>query len=156
MTSPALDSAAVWMASRSRREQAMLAFLGGLLVIAIVWLGILRPLLDARATAIGRIAAYEQVMVDVRTAGGLVSAPTAALSGPLQTAIPTHAATFGITPTVSGDDASAEVGVTGARYDAVIPWLASLEASGATLSSVNIRRGTSEGVVDVTLRVLQP
>ncbi|WP_426051807.1 type II secretion system protein GspM [Brevundimonas sp. SL161] len=155
MRSPALDNAAAWMASRSRREQAMIAFLGGLIVIAIVWLAILRPLLDARATAIGRIAAYEQVMVDVRTAGGIV-APTASLSGPLQTAIPTQAATFGIVPTITGDDSSAEVSVTGARYDAVIPWLATLEASGATLSSVNIRRGVSEGVVDVTLRVLQP
>ena len=156
MRSPALDNAVVWMAGRSRREQVMIAFLGGLVLIAVVWLLLLRPLLDARATAIGRIAAYEQVMVDVRTSGGAVAAPTTALSGPLQTAIPTHAATFGLTPTVTGDDASAEVGVTGARYDAVIPWLASLEASGATLSSVNIRRGGSEGVVDVSLRVLQP
>ena len=155
MKSLALDSAAAWMASRSRREQAMIAFLGGLIVIAIVWLAILRPLFDARATAVGRIAAYEQVMVDVRSSGG-VAAPTASLSGPLQTAIPTQAATFGIVPTVTGDDGSAEVRVTGARYDAVIPWLAALEASGATLSSVNIRRGASEGVVDVTLRVLQP
>ncbi len=155
MKSPALDSAAAWMASRSRREQAMIAFLGGLIVIAVVWLAILRPLLDARATAVGRIAAYEQVMVDVRSSGGVV-APTVSLSGPLQTAIPTHAATFGIVPTVTGDDGSAEVSVTGARYDAVIPWLAALEASGATLSSVTIRRGASEGVVDVTLRVLQP
>jgi general secretion pathway protein M len=155
MKSPALDSAAAWMASRSRREQAMIAFLGGLIVIAVVWLAILRPLLDARATAVGRIAAYEQVMVDVRSSGGVV-APTVSLSGPLQTAIPTHAATFGIVPTVTGDDGSAEVSLTGARYDAVIPWLAALEASGATLSSVTIRRGASEGLVDVTLRVLQP
>lgn len=155
MNSPALDNAAAWLASRSRREQALIAFLGGVLVIAIVWLAILRPLFEARATAVGRIAAYEQVMVDVRTAGGVV-APTTSLSGPLPTAIPVQAATFGIVPTVTGDESSAEVSVTGARYDAVIPWLAALEASGATLSSVNIRRGASEGVVDVTLRVLQP
>lgn len=155
MRSPALDNAAAWMASRSRREQAMIAFLGGLIVIAVVWLALLRPLLGARATAIGHIAAYEQVMVDVRTAGGVVG-PTASLSGPLQESIPVQAATFGIVPTITGDDGSADVSVTGARYDAVIPWLAALEASGATLSSVNIRRGASEGVVDVTLRVLQP
>ena len=154
MRPPALDNAAAWMTSRSRREQAMIAFLGGLIVIAIVWLVLLRPLLDARATAIGRIAAFEQVMVDVRTAGGMVGR-TASLSGPLQAAIPVQAATFGIVPTLTGDDSSAEVSVTGARYDAVIPWLAALEASGATLSSVNIRRGASEGVVDVTLRVTQ-
>ena len=154
MRSPALDSAAAWMASRSRREQALIAFLGGLMLIAAVWLAILRPLLDARATAVSRIAAYEQVMVDVRTSGGVI-APSAGLSGPLQTAIPLQAATFGIDPTITGDDSSAEISVTGARYDAVIPWLAALEASGATLSSVTIRRGASEGVVDVSLRVSQ-
>ncbi|WP_298160965.1 type II secretion system protein GspM [Brevundimonas sp.] len=156
MRSPALDSAAAWMAARSRREQVMIAFLGGLIVIAVVWLAILRPLLDARTTAIGRIAAYEQVLVDVRTAGGAVTTSTPALSGPLPEAIPVQAATFGIVPTVTGDASSAEVSVTGARYDAVIPWLAALEASGATLSSVTIRRAASEGVVDVTLRVIQP
>lgn len=156
MRSPALDSAAAWMAGRSRREQVMIAFLGGLVLIAVVWLAIVRPLLDARQTAVGRIAAYEQVMVDVRAAGGAVATSTSSLSGPLQAAIPTHAAAFGIIPTVTGDDTSADVAVTGARYDAVIPWLASLEASGATLSAVNIRRGASEGIVDVTLSVLQP
>ena len=153
MRPPALDNAAVWMAGRSRREQVMIAFLGALVLIAVVWLAILRPLLDARETAIGRIAAYEQVMVDVRAAGGAVAAPTASLSGPLTVAIPTHAATFGIVPTVTGDDSAAEINVTNARYDAVIPWLASLEASGATLSSVRIQRGASEGVVDATLAV---
>lgn len=155
MRSPALDRAAAWMVSRSRREQALIAFLGGVLVIALLWLAVLRPLLDARAAAIARIAAYEQVMVDVRAAGGAVAPTTAGLSGPLQSAIPTQAATFGIIPTISGDDASAEVSVAGARYDAVIPWLAALEGSGVTLSNVNIRRGASDGVVDVTLSVLQ-
>ena len=152
MKSPALDSAAAWMASRSRREQILIAGLGGFLIIAAVWLLILRPLIDARATAISRIAAYEQVMVDVRTAGALgPSVP--ALDGPLETAIPAQASTFGIAPTVTADG---DVTVTGARYDSVIPWLAALEASGATLSAVNIRRGAAEGVVDVTLRVVQP
>lgn len=151
--SPALDRAAIWMAARSRREQVMIAFLGALILIAVLWLAILRPLLDARETAVGRIAAYEQIMVDVRAAGGVVAPTAAALSGPLPEALPTHAATFGIVPTVTGDEAAAEVSVTGARYDAVIPWLASLEASGATLSAVNIRRGASDGVVDVTLSV---
>lgn len=152
MRSPAFDSAAVWMAARSRREQVMIAFLGGLIVVAVLWLLILRPLLDARATAIGRIAAYEQVMVDVRASGGVVSA-SGGLSGPLTEAIPTQAATFGVVPTVTGDDTTAEVSVAAARYDAVIPWLAALEASGATLSAVRIQRGGADGVVGVTLTV---
>lgn len=155
MRSPAFAAAAGWMAARSRREQVMIAVLGGLVLIAVLWLAILRPLLDARATAVTRITAYEQVMVDIRTAGA-IQPQAAPLSGPLQGAIPAQAATFGIAPTVTGDDATAEVSATGARYDAVIPWLAALEGSGATLSSVQIRRGASEGLVDVSLRVIQP
>ena len=39
---------------------------------------------------------------------------------------------------MTGDDRTASVTATGARYDAVIPWLAALEASGASLTSVQL------------------
>ncbi len=153
--SPALSVASAWMAGRSRREQILLAVLGGFLVVALLWLAILRPLLDARAAAIGRIAAYETVMVRVRTAGPL--GPSAQpLTGPLASAIPTQAATFGVIPTVTADGDAAEVTVADARYDSVVPWLAGLEAAGATLSSVRIDRGSQPGVVNVSLRVSRP
>ncbi|AQR62275.1 hypothetical protein BZG35_11940 [Brevundimonas sp. LM2] len=151
--SPALDSATAWYAGRSRREQVLLAALGGFLTVALLWVLVLRPLLDARATAISRIAAYETVMVRVRTAGP-IGATTAALSGPLETAIPAQAATFGIIPaSVTPDGDAATVTLTEARYDSVVPWLAGLEASGATLSSVRIDRGSQAGAVNVSVRV---
>jgi len=150
--SPAFASAAGWMAGRSRREQILLAVLGGFLVVAALWLLILRPLLDARATAVGRIAAYETVMVRVRTAGA--TGPVAQLlTGPLETAIPTQAASFGVIPTVTTDGDAVAVTVTEARYDNLAPWLAALEASGASLSSVRIERGSQPGAVNLTLRV---
>ena len=43
--------------------------------------------------------------------------------------------------------------VTEARYDSVVPWLAGLEAAGATLSSVRIDRGSQPGAVNVSVRV---
>ena len=148
-----LDAATDWYAGRSRREQILLAVLGGFLTVAVLWLLILQPLLDARATAIGRIAAYENVMVRVRTAGP-VGATAAGLSGPLETAIPAQAATFGIIPaSVTPDGDAATVTLSEARYDSVVPWLAGLEASGATLSSVRIDRGSQPGVVNVSVRV---
>jgi general secretion pathway protein M len=140
------------MRGRSGREQALIAFLGGIVIVAILWLAVLRPLLDARATAISRISAYEDVMVRVRTAGP-TGPVTAALVGPLESAIPTQAATFGVIPTVNADNDAADVTVSEGRYESVIPWLASLEASGATLSSVRITRGSLPGAVNVTLRV---
>jgi general secretion pathway protein M len=147
-----LDVAAVWYAGRSRREQVLLAGLALLLALTVLWLLILRPLLDARASAIGRIADYEKVMVRIRTAGPM--AASAGLSGPLETAIPAQAATFGIIPaSVTPEGDAATVTVTDARYDSVIPWLAGLEGSGATLSSVRIDRGSQAGAVNVSVRV---
>lgn len=153
--SPALDAAGAWYAGRSRREQIMLAFLGGLLLVAALWLLVIRPLLDARAASVARIAAYEEVMVRVRT-GGPPGAAVAALDGPLQTAIPIQAATFGIVPAVAMEGDTATVTVSEGRYDSLIPWLAALEASGAVMSSVELQRGSQPGAVNATLRVERP
>jgi general secretion pathway protein M len=153
--SPALDSAAAWYAARSRREQILLAGLGVLLAGAVLWLLILRPLLDARAASVARIAAYEEVMVRVRTAGP-PGPMVAGLDGPLETAIPTQAATFGVVPTVAMDGEAATVTVSEGRYDSLIPWLSALEASGAILSSVELQRGAQPGAVNATLRVERP
>jgi general secretion pathway protein M len=154
-TSPAIDSAAAWYAARSRREQVLLAGLGVLLAGAVLWLLILRPLLDARAASVARIAAYEEVMVRVRTAGP-PGPMVAGLDGPLETAIPTQAATFGVVPTVAMDGDAATVTVSEGRYDSLIPWLSALEASGAVLSSVELQRGSQPGAVNATLRVERP
>ncbi|WP_029417997.1 type II secretion system protein GspM [Brevundimonas bacteroides] len=153
--SPAIDSAAAWYAARSRREQILLAGLGGLLAGAVLWLLILRPLLDARTASVARIAAYEEVMVRVRTAGP-PGPMVAGLDGPLDTAIPTQAATFGVVPTVAMDGEAATVTVSEGRYDSLIPWLSALEASGAVLSSVELQRGSQPGAVNATLRVERP
>lgn len=153
--SPALDAAAAWYAGRSRREQILLAGLGVLLAGAVLWLVILRPLLDARAASVARIAAYEEVMVRVRTAGP-PGPMVAGLDGPLETAIPTQAATFGVVPTVTMDGEAATVTISEGRYDSLIPWLSALEASGAVLSSVELQRGTQPGAVNATLRVERP
>ena len=154
-SSPAIDNAAVWDGARARREQILLAGLGVLLAGAVLWLLILRPLLDARAASVARIAAYEDVMVRVRTAGP-PGPMVAGLDGPLETAIPTQAATFGIVPTVAMDGEAATVTVSEGRYDSLIPWLSALEASGATLSSVELQRGSQPGAVNATLRVERP
>lgn len=151
-TAPAIAAASTWYAGRSRREQILLGGLAVLLLVATAWLLVLRPLLEARATAISRIAAYETVMVRVRTAGP-IGATAQPLTGDLASAIPTQAATFGVIPTVAADGDGARVTVAEARYESVIPWLAGLESAGAILSEVRIDRGAQPGVVNVSLRV---
>jgi general secretion pathway protein M len=152
---PGLDAAAAWYAARSQREQILLAGLGVLLAGTVLWLLMLRPLLDARAASVARIAAYEEVMVRVRTAGP-PGPMVAGLDGPLETAIPNQAATFGVVPTVTMDGDVATVTVSEGRYDSLIPWLSALETSGANLSSVELQRGSQPGAVNATLRVERP
>jgi general secretion pathway protein M len=152
---PGLDAAAAWYAARSQREQILLAGLGVLLAGTVLWLLMLRPLLEARTASVARIAAYEEVMVRVRTAGP-PGPMVAGLDGPLETAIPNQAATFGVVPTVTMDGDVATVTVSEGRYDSLIPWLSSLETSGANLSSVELQRGSQPGAVNATLRVERP
>lgn len=154
--SPAMAAAVAWTRERSRREQILIAFLGGFVLAVLFWFAILRPLLLVREKAIDRIAAYESIQSRVANAG--TAAPGATLpDGPLESVIAIHSATFGVTPTniaVEGDGVS--VTLTGARYDSVIPWLASLERSGIALGSIRMTRAQAEGTVDATITVTRP
>ncbi len=155
--SPAVANAVAWTRERSRREQIMIAFLGGLVLATLFWFAIPRPLLEARADAIDRITAYENIKARVALGGaGAVVAPLP--EGPLESAIAVHASTFGITPTnmaVDGDDV--RVTLTAARYDSVVPWLSALEATGqASIAEARMTKGQAEGMVDVAMTVRRP
>lgn len=153
--SPALAHAVAWTRERSRREQIMIAFFGGLLLATLFWFAIPRPLLEARADAIDRIAAYETIQGRIVSAGAGGAAVAPLPDGPLESVIAIQSATFGVTPTnvaVDGDDV--RVTVSGARYDAVVPWLAALEGSGQVqIVEARMTRGQAEGTVDMTMTV---
>ncbi len=154
--SPAMANAVAWTRERSRREQILIAFFGGFLILLLFWFAILRPLLGAREDSIARIAAYESIKARVANAGTVT--PGAALpDGPLESVIAIHSATFGITPAniaVEGDGVA--VTLTGARYDSVIPWLASLEGSGVAIGALKVTKAQAEGTVDATMTVARP
>ena len=151
--SPAMAAAVAWTRERSRREQVLIAFFGGFLILTLFWFAILRPLLGVREASIARIAAYESIKTRVANAGPL--APGMVLpDGPLESVIVIQSAPFGVTPTgivVEGD--GVVVTLTGARYDSVIPWLASLEGSGLVIGELRMTRAAGEGTVDATMTV---
>lgn len=154
--SPAVAAAVAWTRERSRREQVLIAFFGGFLLLTLFWFAILRPLLGVREASITRIAAYESIQTRVANAGTLT--PGAALpDGPLESVIVIQSAPFGITPTnvaVEGDGVA--ITLTAARYDSVIPWLASLEGSGLVIGELRMTRAAAEGTVDATMTVTRP
>lgn len=152
--SPALASAIDWTQARSRREQAMIAFLGGLLIVLVLWFGILRPLLEMRQTAIDRIAAYEAIQTRLAS-GPVVATGTALPDGPLESVLASQSAGFGITPTgIAPEGDKARVTLTAVRYDALVPWLAALEGSGQIIvEQLRVSRAATEGTVDATMTV---
>lgn len=154
--SPAMAAAVTWAQERSRREQVLIAFFGGFLILTLFWFAVLRPLLGVREDAIARITAYEKIQARVANAGAV--APGAALpDGALESVMPVHSSTFGITPTniaVVGDGVA--VTLTGVRYDSLVPWLASLETSGVAIRELRMTRAAAEGTVDATMTVTRP
>lgn len=152
--SPAMAATVAWARERSRREQILLAFFGGFLALTVFWLLIPRPLLEARATAIARIETYETVKA--RLAGNAAAGRPAPVTGPIETVLTTRATAVGLAPAVTREDGDLVVSVTDARYDAVVPWLAALEAEqGLTLSRVTIEQRPTPGTVNVAFRIAE-
>lgn len=148
---PAYEAAAVWVRERSRREQALLAFFGGLLAVMLFWFALVQPLLLARSSAIARVDAYETIKARLGS-GGTVS-PMAATER-LDGAVRSRALTFGLTPaSAQMEGRDVVVTLTDARFDSVAPWLAALESTdGLMLSEVDIQRRAGPGMVSVQLR----
>ncbi len=155
---PTVRAAETWVRDRSRREQVLIAFFGGFLALTLFWFAIPRPLLEARATALDRIESYEAIMARLKTAGPVTAAVAVLPDGPIEAALPIHAANFGIVPSsVTPDGDAVAVTMNDARYDAVIPWLAALESGGLVeLNQVRMQSRPTPGMVGVTLTVRRP
>ncbi len=154
---PALQTADAWIRLRSRREQVLIAFFGGFLLLTLFWFAVPRPLLAARSEALARIETYEAIKAQVRNAGPGAVGRAVLPDGPIEAALTAQAATFALTPggvTREGD--VVVVALANARYESVIPWLASLEGAGVEIVRVRMTRQPVAGMVDVELRVRTP
>lgn len=154
---PAVSAAAVWMRQRSRREQVLIAFFGGFVLLTLFWFAAPRPLLEARSSAMARIATYESIKARVAAAGaGPVVAPLP--DGPVETALSIQASTFALTPaSVARQGGDIVIAINDARYDSVVPWLAALEGGGAVaVTAVKMQSRPVPGMVNVELRVREP
>ncbi len=153
---PALDAANSWIRLRSRREQVLIAFLSGFLFLTLFWFAVPRPLIEARAEALSRIETYEAIKARVRNAGPGAVGRAVLPEGPVEAALVAQAATFALTPGgVTRDGDAVVIALANARYDSVIPWLASLEGAGIEVVRVRMTRQPVAGMVDVELRVRQ-
>ena len=150
-------AAAVWMRERSRREQVLIAFFGGFVLLTLFWFAVPRPLLEARSNAMARIETYEAIKARVSNAGaGAVVAPLP--DGPVETTLAIQASTFALTPSsLTRQGGDIVIALNDARYDSVVPWLAALEGGGAvSITEVKMQSRPVPGMVNVELRVREP
>ncbi|GGE79755.1 MULTISPECIES: type II secretion system protein GspM [Sphingomonas] len=144
-----------WWMDRSPRERVMLAVLGGVAVIALMLVLVVKPLQAARGQALADIRTYETLSAGLVAAGPAVRPAGTARTGPVAQILTTTAAGFGLTvQRVEPEGGRTRVVMDGVPYDATIRWLADLETGGGvTLAELRLDRGTAPGTVNVQLVV---
>ncbi len=153
--------ALLWWSGRSARERMLLAVMGGLVALLLIWLLVIRPLdaakaiaeqrLDLATQAAGRVAAVADGVRQVRQL-----APSAALSAALPTAVGEAAQAAGFT--LSRLDAQGSdrvvIGIATARSPALFSWLAGLQRQGVIVERLTLRTNSDATLaVEGTLRV---
>ena len=147
-----------WWAVRSLREKRLLLVMVALLVGAIVWFGLLRPLNEAlsearrrQADAVVLLGETESRAAAARTLG----TGAAAVSGALDADIRTRADQAGFVLGSVNLLAPGRVRVTiaSARPAALFAWVAELEQSGLLVEALNATdNGDRTVAVDLTIR----
>ena len=137
---PALDAALIrfdsWWSGLSRREQILVAVLGGLLGFAVLVFGVIKPLQAARADALADIRTYETLSARIRAAGTLTATRAPRRQGPPAQVVSNAAASFGLVVAPEAIPGGVRVMIADASYDSLMAWLADLGAS----SDLRVRR----------------
>ena len=133
----------------------MIAVLAVVVVAALLWYGLARPLAQARAEATTRIETQSLLQSRLRNATPGAAATAPALDGPVADVVAQRAATAGLAltnATGQGDDVA--IVLDNARFDAVIPFVQALEsADGLTIRRLQIDRGAQPGLVRLDMQV---
>ena len=140
-----------WWVALSRREQWLVGILGGLLVLAVLVYGVVKPLQAARARALADIRTYETLNARLRAAGTL-GPRVPQRTGPAISVVQQSAAGFGLTPQLEQTANGARAVLTDAPYDAVMNWMADVARSSAVAATrVEIVRAGAAGRVNATV-----
>lgn len=144
---------------RTLREQRMLIALALLLVLALVWLLVIRPLDQSLAHAEKRHDAAARILAETRTLAQAIRtierAGGTGPSGPLPAVISQAAAEagFSIARLESDGSGGTTLVIDAARPQALFPWLARMEGSGALVHALATSANSDQTLkVQVTFR----
>ncbi|MGQ0661345.1 type II secretion system protein GspM [Sphingosinicella sp.] len=137
-----MNGLSAWWATRSAREQRLLAVMFGLIALVLIWLLVIRPLGDAFDRAKQRHNAAVLALAEARVRtnpGGTRTAGPPPL--PLDALVTRTAADAGFTAArvAGGGPATARVTLDAARPQALFGWIARLEAQGVTVERLQAR-----------------
>lgn len=152
---PARQKAIGWWQARSRREQWLLATLGGLFALWLLAVTVILPVQRARTTALADLRTYEQLTARLRGAGTLAAAPAQPqASGSPAAILSTTASRFGFVPVVNSDAVGIRVTIGDAPYDALLRWIAEVEQSSSLrVTKMRLARRPASGFVSAELMV---
>jgi general secretion pathway protein M len=154
-----MNALRLWFAGRSLRERRAILAAAALAVMTLVWVGVLRPLDDALATARDRQRDAVIRLADTRAAIDALHAAqagrAATLAGTLADTVRASADQAGFTlaslDVVAPD--RVRVGIASARGGALVGWLARLEQTGVLVDAAQLTdHGDRTVGVDLTLK----
>lgn len=156
--SPATQAAVAWLDARSVRERRLIIGLTALAVIAIVWYGVLQPILHARESATVRIETAAQLSARLNSAAP--RGPTAVetpVAGQMADILRQRAVAFGLSADrIEPEADGAGIVIENGRYDSIIRFIAAVEGvDGGVVQDLQIDRGNAPGMVRLQMRVRQ-
>jgi general secretion pathway protein M len=148
----------VWWNRRTARERTLIGLLGFTLAIYLLATGVLRPLLEAHASAVASITGSEVALARLaNTPIETEQRPIQMADEPIATILTSTATVFGLTIRrieVTGE--GAELAIEDAEFEDVIRWIETLERDyGLRLSTLEMDRRPEPGLVSARLGVLR-
>lgn len=135
----------VWWQGRSQREQVLLAVLGGVALVALLLVGVVKPLQARHGEALADIRTYQALATRLRAAGPRTGPALPQRQGDAMAIIGASAQEFGLVP--QGASASG-VSFTDAPYAGLLRWVASVEAtSSLRVAAISIAPAATPGRV---------
>lgn len=133
-----------WWIERSLREKRLIAVMCALLVVAVIWLGVIRPLGDGlssaeqrHADAVIRLGQTQAAVDAIREAQRNRPPP---LTGTFADAVRARATEAGFEIASLSEDGPdrVQLAIGGARPAALVPWLARLERGGVLVDTATL------------------
>lgn len=144
-----------WWTELSARERVLVAIMGVLIAIVIVWLGIARPVESAldnartrQAEALDRNVAIRAKVKALQT---IPARRASSAAGPLDQTVGQSAGEEGFTleRTQAQGEGRVEIAIASARPTALFGWLAKLEAQGVVVDTLTVQPAPTAGTISV-------